>query len=187
MTNSRIFFNANPWPEGHPIKSFEWTARVENGEIWFDFHLKSENYYSERDAEDIETEEKQDWDAPNVWGNYHSCILSTNYWHNGGFRVGAVGAISLDSIDGLELVFDSPPPEDKEENAFHIYLLGHDAVADHRIKFTRVAGTDCFNIDWVGKIALVYIGEDEYKHGFVVSLRNVAAPSLPNACPTLER
>jgi len=45
---NRIYFKDNPYPNGHLIKEFKWSARVfsEDG-LWFDFHLISDNYYAE--------------------------------------------------------------------------------------------------------------------------------------------
>ena len=85
--------------------------------------------------------------------------------------------MSLDALDGLELVVDSPPPENFEDHAFHVYLLGH-AAAEHRIKFTRIAGTDRFDIHWIGRLALVYAGDHEYKYGFVATLIGIQVPLL---------
>ena len=178
MDHHRIHFIGNPWPEGHAVKTFEWKARVLDGDIWFDLHLETADYDAEHEAEDDETEDRPSWESPIVWNNYHACTLSSCHWDQRGFATGLGSELSLDALDGLELVVDSPPPEDFEDNAFHIYLLGHDAVAEHRIRFTRTAGTDRFDIHWTGKIALAYAGDDEYKHSFVASLKGVPAPSL---------
>lgn len=45
----RIFFAGNPWPEGHPIRTFQWSARLCDGMVWFDFHLETIDYDAERD------------------------------------------------------------------------------------------------------------------------------------------
>ena len=65
-----------------------------------------------------------------------------------------------------------------EDRAFHIYLLGHDAVADHRIAFTRVPGTQLFDLDWRGKIALAYVGDYEPEHCFRAEIRGVQLPNI---------
>jgi hypothetical protein len=52
MERNRIYFKDNPWPEGHPIKEFVWSARIEGSDVWFDMHLETENYYSERDNQE---------------------------------------------------------------------------------------------------------------------------------------
>lgn len=124
MKPDRIYFKDNPWPEGHPIKEFTWSAKEVDGDVWFDLHLKSADYYAERDIEDDENAEyASDWAAPIVWGNYHSCTLSSTYWGNDGFRVCAKADYTPELLDGLELTVDPDPEalEDFEDLAFHIY------------------------------------------------------------------
>ncbi len=182
MPANRITFIGNPWPEGHLIKKFEWLASERDGQVWFDFHLQTEDYESERSIDDDSNVEcTSDWESPIVWNNFHACTLSSNNWHNGGFAVGQVGKVFLETLDGVEVAVDSPAPEDMEDNAFHVYLLGHDATAHHRIKFSRIPGTDRFNICWTGKLALAYVGDYEYKHVFEAKVFDVKAPQLPGA------
>jgi hypothetical protein len=190
----RIFFTGNPWPEGHPVKEFRWTAAVRDGQVWFDLHLRSDDYEAEREIEDPEENEEDeeedarnedgeyrgDWQSAGVWTNYHRCTLSSTNWGQGdGFAVCARADYSLDKLDGLELSVDDPPPDDIEDNVFHIYLLGHDAAAAHRIRFDRIPGSDRFNITWTGQIALAYTGDLAYKYEFAAHLYDVAAPRLP--------
>ena len=137
MNQNRIYFKGNPWPEGHPIKRFELSSRIEDdGYVWIDITLESENYYSERDIDDDEDDDyESDWSAPIVWGNYHRCTISSTKWGNSGVKLCKVDEYCLSYLDGLELSVDPKPEEvdDWEELAFHIYLLGHDAVAKHKI------------------------------------------------------
>lgn len=180
MSKNRIVFPGNPWPEGHGIKEFRWTAAIVDGDIWFHFHLETEDYYSERDIEhDESVEYPSDWAAPIVWGNFHSCTISSNNWHSGGFRVCSAADFSLDRLDGLRLHVDPLPCdlEEYDERAFHTYLLGHDTVVDHRITFLRITGTDHFDIEWEGKIALTYVGDYEPKHRFHAALFGIRAPT----------
>ncbi|SEJ15659.1 MULTISPECIES: hypothetical protein [unclassified Variovorax] len=187
MNQDRIFFTGNPWPEGHPVKEFRWTAAVRDGQVRFDLHLRSDDYEAEREIEDPEEEDETedgeyigDWQSVGVWTNYHRCTLSSTHWGAGdGLAVCAAADYSLDMLDGLEIVVDDPPPEDIEQNFFHIYLLGHDAAAAHRIRFDRIAGTERFNVTWTGKIALAYAGDNEYKYEFAAHLYGVEAPRLP--------
>lgn len=180
---NRIHFAGNPWPEGHPVKEFRWTASARNNEVWFDLHLRSEDYDAEREIDEPEDEDidhPSDWDAPGVWNNYHRCTLSSTAWGDGGgFAVCALPDFSLARLDGLEVSIDLPPPDDMEDNVFHIYLLGHDAAAQHRIRFDRIAGTDRFHITWTGKIALAYTGDYEYRYDFSAQLHDVEAPRIP--------
>ncbi len=181
MEGNRIYFKDNPWTEGHSIKEFVWSARIEDSDVWFDMHLETEDYYSERDIEDDEdVEYPSDWAAPIAWGNYHSCMLSSNNWHNGGFKVCSLNQYSPEYIDGLELSVDTDPEsiEDWDELAFHIYLLGHDSVAKHKIKFERVGESKTFNIIWSGKISQAYIGDYEYKHDFSTIISGVQFPEV---------
>jgi len=184
MDNNRIYFEGNPWPEGHPLKEFKWTAKVVDGDVWFDIHLESADYYSERDIEDDEdVDYESDWEAPIVWGNYHSCTMSTNYWHKGGFRVCRLDEYSPDYLDGLELEIDMRPDqiEEWDDLAFHIYLLGHDAVACHRIKFIREPNCDDFSIQWQGRAAQAYVGDYEFKHPFKLFVARQKFPVAFNA------
>lgn len=37
----RIFFPGNPWPEGHRIKEFAWSGRLDaKTGLWFDLHVR---------------------------------------------------------------------------------------------------------------------------------------------------
>ena len=176
----RIFFKNNPWPEGHPVNEFIWEAELRKDQVWFHFHLATENYYSEREIEDNEEKEyESDWEAPIVWGNYHSCKMSTSEWHKGGFYVCSQKEFSETKLDGLELEIDNDPEniKDWDDLAFHIYLLGHDAVARHKIKFVR-AEDSLFEIQWSGKIAQAYVGDYEFKHDFNTVLKSVQFPKL---------
>ncbi len=101
-----------------------------------------------------------------MWGNYHSCTLSSNCWHDGGFRVCAKADYTPEFLNSLELTVD-PNPEavkDFDDFAFHIYLLGHNAVAKHRVRFERLGDSMQFKIVWAGMIAQA--GNDEFKHEF---------------------
>ena len=180
---NRIWFEGNPWSEGHPLKEFQWSAEIRDGVVWFHLHLETANYYSEREIDDPEpTEHDSDWEAPIVWGNYHSCTISSTNWHRGGFRVCPIDEFSLDFLDGYVATIDSLPIDtsgdwDWEDLAFHTYLLGHDSVAGHKIRFERRTGTNKFDIYWEGKIALVYAGDNEYRYNFKAQIFNVSSPT----------
>ena len=182
MKDDRIFFPENPWPEGHGIKEFSWTAEIIDSSIWFHFDLQSDNYYAEREIEDDEDTECSDWEAPIVWGNYHACTISSNQWHAGGFKVCSVADFSLERLDGMQFHIDPLPlnlrEHDPEQLAFHTYLLGHDTVVDHQIAFHRISGTDLFNIVWSGKIALTYAGHYEPDHEFHAKIHSLVVPSF---------
>ncbi|WP_462379756.1 hypothetical protein [Pseudomonas sp. Marseille-QA0892] len=184
MQPDRIYFKDNPWPEGHRIATFVWSARNVEGDVWFDMHLESDDYYAEREIDDDDDADYgSDWEAPIVWGNYHSCTLSTNEFHAGGFRVCTVDEYSPDFLDGLELLVDANVGAEQIEAgahlAFRIYLLGHDAVANHRLTFERVANSERFRIVWSGQIAMAYVGDYALEHSFRASISSAAFPALP--------
>lgn len=105
--------------------------------------------------------------------------MSTSEWHKGGFHVCSQKEFSEANLNGLELEIDSEPGSIKDWNdlAFHIYLLGHDAVAKHKIKFIRAADS-LFEIHWSGKIAQAYVGDYDFKHEFNTVLKDVQFPKL---------
>jgi hypothetical protein len=183
---NRIFFIGNPWPEGHPIAEFEWSSEIRNKELFFDFHLKTVPYYSERDIEeDNVDEDAPTWKQPAAWENFHRCTLSSTYWGHGdgAFICTAEPSITQDSFADLmenrELVIDAPPPEDSEDNFFNIYLLGHDSAAHHKLVFTMSPNNPkLVNIVWTGKIALSYSGDYDYEHDFIAYLYDVKLPKI---------
>jgi hypothetical protein len=183
MTESRIFFPENPWPEGHRIAKFEWTAEVTDGDLWFFFHLETDRYDAERQGNPGPDEGPDvDWKAESVWTNYGHCSLSATKWGDEtGFLVGRFSKFNLDRLSGREFLVDRLPlkEDDAHENrAFHVYLLGHDDVADHRIRFSRDQRTGLFDISWEGKIALAYMGDYEFKHSFAARIYGVEAPAI---------
>ncbi|PCJ54622.1 MAG: hypothetical protein COA79_21810 [Planctomycetota bacterium] len=182
---NRIYFLNNPWPEGHPIKQFDWETKIVDNDVWFHFHLESEDYDSEREIDDnVEEEDDEDdssdWEASIVWNNYHSCTLSSNDWHDGGFKICSIDDYNIEKIDGLEIDVDMSPEEfeDHDDSAFHIYLCGHDSVAYHHINFQRIDNSDYFDIHWKGRIALTYSGEEEFEHEFCLIKEKVKFPSI---------
>ncbi|KPV57770.1 hypothetical protein QJ48_20220 [Paenibacillus sp. A3] len=193
---NRIFFKDNPWPNGHGIKEFEWHARLEpDSGIWFDLHLESEDYYAEDnddDEEDEVPEDAPDWKHKIVWNNYHSVILSSTYWGHQGFLAGsAASKLEFGKLPDTTFQVDTLPlPEehDYEDAAFGIYLLGHDSAADHRIRFVKNAGFADYTVRWSGRIALTYVGEEEYKYAFEASIVNAVfgGIELPEGCSPEE-
>ena len=185
MTEGRIHFSGNPWPEGHAIRDFAWTARLVEGRVWFDLHLVTQNYYAERDIEDEtdgeDIDDAPDWEAPGVWGNFHACTLSSTHWGgDGGFPVCDIAEFTPAWLDGRCFEVDPVAGEidDVEALAFHLYLLGHDSAVDHRITFTRIGDSDRFDIAWSGRIALTYIGHYHPEYRFEARIRDVPCPRL---------
>jgi hypothetical protein len=180
----RIRFPGNPWSEGHALTEFAWTVRTVDGVVWCDLHLRSADYYAERDIElDEDEDHDSSWDAAGVWGNYHRCTLSSTFWDaDRGFPLCAVGDFTPDWLDGRTFEVDTIAggtldDVELDDLAFHLYLLGHDSVANHRIGFQRVGDSDRFDIVWTGDIALTYAGDDALAHRFEARISAVPFPS----------
>lgn len=175
---SKIYFLNNPYPNGHKIVTFKWSGRIDEDEsLWFDFHLKTENYHADDDHESDEEEENlSDWDSKIVWGNYHTCTLSSTYWGGQrGIRVDKPGEkLDFDAIVKNDLFSNDLPTNhnfDDDDFAFNIYLLGHDSCAGHRIQFSKTDHRH-YNITWTGKIALTYSGDDEFSYDFKAQIHH---------------
>jgi hypothetical protein len=173
----RIYFPGNPWPGGHAVTAFVWTARVERGTgIWFDLHLETENYYAadEGREDDDEPETGSDWESRIVWSNYHSCTMSSTAWLGQGFLVATKHEpLDMKAVSGKEFRFDKPPVDLTPPRPFNIYLTGHDSVADHRVTFTRQRGKPAYDVDWQGRIAMTYSGDEEFRYKFRAELTGV--------------
>jgi hypothetical protein len=70
---------------------------------------------------------------------------------------------------------------------FHIHLLGHDSVAGHEVEFTR-QDTGGHRIAWTGRIALTYVGDEEFRYGFRADIQDVTLRhiSVPDEMPIDE-
>jgi hypothetical protein len=173
----RIVFPGSPWPRGHEVKAFRWSARIdEDSGLWFDLHLDSARYNAE-DAADERDDDRDDvpnWESKIVWNNYGACILSSDYWWDGGFRPAEPGArFNFDTLAGREFHVDPLPVDQEVERAFGIYLQGHDTTADHRIKFRRPEPGGPWSITWSGKIELDYLGGEGFDHEFRTRIEGV--------------
>jgi hypothetical protein len=174
IVKGRIYFPGNPWPEGHALEQLLWGARLDSERgLLFDLHLTSAAYYAERNAVVVD-DAAGDFQSAGVWSNYHACTLSSSYWHEGGWVVGDDDAplVFAELAERTFVVDDPASPgfalDDLEDRAFHIYLLGHDDVVDHRIRFAPDATTGLWTLDWRGRIALAYVGDDDHRHSFRV-------------------
>lgn len=191
--SGRIWFPGNPWPDGHAIKTAElWGIFAGEGRDWaqpgLHLHLRieSEDYDAEMDeaARDAAYEEedheidrgidRSSWKSHIVWGNYHRCSIETN----AGPRLGGDGALfDLNWLAGRQFELDPIDPNapfiDFDSHAFHCYIQGHDAVAGHDLTFHASATPHHFDIDWTGRVALSYGGDDVYRYDFRAQLRGV--------------
>lgn len=193
----RIWFDDNPWPGGHGIKSFVWSGRLEpDGTLWFDLHLDTVDYDAEADPLTPPHEDAPDWHSAVVWCNFSSCTLSSTNWADEGSTGILVGSPTHPwSWGALELPLRADPAEENAEidpervPAFRIYLTGHDSVADHRVQFLPDPhGPGTFVVEWTGRIALSYAGDDQLKHTFraVVKGAQFQGFSVPEGMPAEE-
>jgi len=178
MKTGRITFHGNPWPEGHPIREFTWSAYEDDGYVWMNFDLSTATYNSERQVEQDIEQVVSDWGCAVVWMNYHSCDLSSDHPEGQGFKVCHQKRFTPAWLHGQEFKVDARPGRNynPDDLAFQIYLLGHDSCANHKISFQRVGSSNLFDITWTGKIALSYAGEYEFKHDFTAKICGVEFP-----------
>jgi hypothetical protein len=166
---NRIIFPGNPWPNGHAIIDFRWSARIVPASgLWFDLRLESADYNAEAPGRVFEGGvASSNWMSKGVWNNYHSCTLSSTDWDNAGFKLTrGKTPFDLDSLNGEEFIVDSLPIRREDTRAFGIYLQGHDTSADHRISFKRLEGKNQWAVAWQGRIALTYLGDDRFIYQF---------------------
>lgn len=180
-----IVFPGSPWPSGHAIDTFAWSARIEADEsLWFDLHLVTEDYDGGDPDSPPEDDDSDDWVSPGVWRNYHRCILSSTYWDEDVRGAGGIPGIRVpdellpldfSSLDAHRFLVDSLPSDPHAwPRPFAIYLLGHDAVAGHEVCFRRSDDPHFWNIDWLGRIALVYAHANaKFDHEFIAHIRGV--------------
>ncbi len=177
----RIYFSdGNPWPEGHRITEFYldadlWLPRTPYSKrslptLWVAHNLETERYY-DNDKQIVAGDEdgESDWGSKIVWNNYHSCSIGGQFYEclpDNPFR--------HSDLSGKRFRIDPLPAASQQllddQLTFSIYLLGHDAVADHCLEFGPWDGR-CFPAKWSGRIALAYAGETDFCYGFDLTAR----------------
>ena len=173
--NGSIVFHGNPWPSGHRITELLWVGAIhpERG-LSLGFELQSANYYEgEEDQFPFDNEydaEVSDWQAKAAWANYHACTIGTSLTSDKPGILVSDGSTPF-SFDAESYSFHVDPMPMQaddvfESGAFSIYLLGHDAVADHRIDLRRTDDAGHYELNWTGQIALAYSGGHEFRHRF---------------------
>ena len=195
MTKGRIWFEGNPWPNGHAIKSADlFITLSEGGEnswppetgAYLGLKIKTDDYYAEMLEEErnraYEAETKAsdnnehiaDWTSFIVWQNYGACrIESSNAQigtHTAPFDLINLKQAHLSFDTGMTAVAD----QENDMNAFTCYILGHDSVANHELSFTNThENPNHFDIDWSGSVALSYLGDNDFSHRFRAKLTQV--------------
>lgn len=180
--NGRVYFANNPWPQGHRLMSFTWggTLHPEMG-LGLHFELQSADYYEgEEDGfpfTDVIVDDAEDWTQKAAWANYHACTIGPSATNSRpGILVSDGKTAFRFGERSYEFFADPLPvtlPDFFETNAFGIYLLGHDAVADHHIRLTEEQDSGSYSVDWTGRIALAYVGETDFRYHFRVQAQGV--------------
>lgn len=182
-----IRFIDSAYPDAHDIKEFSWFGRIdEDLKLWFDLHLKTDDYYSKEEDIEEEDEDEDDegeytsdlqWKSKIVWDNYHCCTMSSSYWSDEqGILLNASGdKFDFSRVENHIFKLDTLPlgdDVDYDDLAFSIYLLGHDTCANHTIQFAKTTH-DQFRINWIGNVALTYGGFTDFDHSFEAVIEDV--------------
>ena len=177
--NNKIYFSNSPFINGHKVRDFVWSARLDqNFELWMDLHLETDNYDEEEEYKD-DLDEIDDISEENaekqLWINYDHCIISSTYWHNKGIKIANVEQLDFIDLNKKTYEIDQLPVdlEKPEDLAFGIYMLGNDTVAQHEITFLDTDDFGIFDIKWKGKVANTYLGENEFDYDFYVYMKNI--------------
>ena len=177
-----ILFHGNPWPAGHRIAELNWSGAIhpERG-LSLGFELQSASYYEgEEDRFPFDDEEDVDgsyWRAKSAWANYHACRIGTSTTSDSPGILVSDGTTPF-AFDAETYDFRADPMpvsanEVFESGAFGIYLLGHDAVADHRIDLRSTDAAGHYAMNWTGRIALAYSGDEEFKYDFTAKAEDL--------------
>ncbi|MGO4449125.1 hypothetical protein AB4Y96_09375 [Phyllobacterium sp. TAF24] len=149
------------------------------------FDLVTAKYY-EADGTHIVAEEDDDvdsdWESKIAWNNYGSCWMGMSQSSSSPGIIVSDGTVPFD-FRLPEYSFEADPLPINWDNyfdcqTFGTYLLGHDAVADHRIHLHNRQGDDTYTLEWGGRIALAYGGETEFKYNFNAIVSGVALDAI---------
>jgi hypothetical protein len=189
--SGRIWFPGNPWPAGHRVADFrfgatitpdrgEWNAELvgKRPAMALDFTLVTADY-DEEDKSDRDGGGPSDWEAKIAWNNYGSCrIASSETSSTPGIPVSDGSKPFMFDLEEYIFTADPLPIDSIEDHpgtaAFGIYLLGHDSVADHRIHLHSRRPDGSYTVDWTGRVAMTYTGQDDaFQHEFRARVEGV--------------
>ena len=186
----RIWFEGNPWPDGHAVRDFMFAGYLNEAGIGLILHLEAADYSEEYpdsfpdDEEDEEDEESDGswWGSKFTWSNFgHATISNFNWGVDPDHLVPLLDpgqVFDLETLAPRRYLADPLVPEPEggfpaDDDLFHAYLLGHDQVRGHDIRIAPGHGAGLFDLLWSGRIALIYSGEYEFRHRFRAEIRNV--------------
>lgn len=152
----RIHFPGNPWPAGHRIRSLKWSARLDPQRgVWFRLELESAEYDEDDPpgADELDDRHGDGWRTRDSW--HRNARIA------GSFLAGsAERKLDFARLAGREFLVDpvteegGPPIGLAFEAGLREY--GHDAVADHRIRFLERIDAHTWWLSWRGRV-----GDDE--------------------------
>jgi len=189
-----IRFPGNPWPKGHGLKGLSLEVYLndesENGPAHtaLSLNLKSLDYCEpdswetaceKADAQFENDPDISDWESMIVWNNYHACHIEAASTHPDLILTRDGEAFDPAMLDGFKRHID-PSNAIKEDDdayfdarAFGCYILGHDAVAGHKIALTKDKQTGLYKVRWTGDVAQAYVGSYSFDQRFDVDARDV--------------
>lgn len=198
MNEGRIWFEGNPWPQGHRLVSCELVGGVdprrgayvdgvvERPALTLAIELRSARYDEDDDPKQRDTTGPDDWSSKIVWNNYGQAWIGASASSElAGVEV-SDGRVpyALDAPEHRFLVdrlpLNLPGAADTSDfsdffrlQAFGCYILGHDAVADHDIHLHSRTPDGAYRLDWTGKVALAYAGRETFDYQFRVQATGV--------------
>lgn len=182
MVNGRILFADNPWPDGHSIEKLTWGATLHPAQgLFIHFDLVSAPY-CDGDHVEEKADGTSDWHSKSVWANYHACHIAPSMTSDCWGILVSDGSVPFDlDLPNHQFHADLLPTSVDhvfEHGVFGIYLLGHDACADHRINLARMADTNCYSLNWSGRIALAYADQEDFRYTFTATAENVVFDAI---------
>jgi hypothetical protein len=185
----RIYFPGNPWPAGHRVVSCELIAAInpcfglyideaayKGPALTLAIELKTADY-DEDDPSDRDGIGNDDWSSKIAWNNYGSCWIGESQSSGTPGFVVSDGQLpfSFDRDEYRFLVDLLPVDWDTfmSTRAMDVFLLGHDAVADHNIRLHSRQADGSYTLDWRGQIARAYVMDDQFKYTFSAHVTGV--------------
>jgi hypothetical protein len=145
----------------------EWSSDLvgKRTALALDFELIRADY-DEQDPSERDGEGPTDWESRIVWNNYGGCRISSSATSSHpGIQVSDGTKPFVFDLEEHVFTEDPPPIENIGKHAaraaFGIYLLGHDSVADHRNHLHGRQPDGSCTLDWTGRVALSYSGQDD--------------------------
>ncbi|MFI9011397.1 hypothetical protein ACIGNX_29580 [Actinosynnema sp. NPDC053489] len=165
----RIWFPGSPWPDGHRIAEFAWNGRLDHdGNLWFNIELTTAPYAENPPSDSVVETDR--WTSLWRWYEYERCWLTS--YGLGDLLAGTPGNPFRLTRPHRLTADPLPLPRPGADLTWFIHVLGHDSSADHDLTFTPEPTGTGHRIDWTAKVALTYLGEEEFSHDFRILLRN---------------